>query len=177
MADTASLGSLENVNGAWRLRFTRHLSHPPERVWRAITERADLKAWFPQRITGEWVTGGTLTFSDPEGRGPDWEGRVLAVDPPSLLEFTWGTDVLRLEITAAPGGCSLTLTDTLDEMGKAARDGAGWHVCLDQLTSHLGGGHEDGAGPNWREVHREYVAAFGPEGSCVGIPAGYEPPQ
>jgi len=25
------------------------------------------------------------------------------------------------------------LLDTIDELGKAARDGAGWHACLDVL--------------------------------------------
>ena len=36
-------------------------------------------------------------------------------------------------------GTELTLLDTLEERGKAARDGAGWHTCLDALERSLGG--------------------------------------
>ena len=38
-------GTLERVNGQARLRFTRRLDHPPEAVWRALTEAEDLAAW------------------------------------------------------------------------------------------------------------------------------------
>ena len=64
-----------------------------------------------------------------------------AREPPSLLEFRWGPDVIRLEIAARGEGegCTLTLLDTFDELGKAARDAAGWHVCLEFLASHLDG--------------------------------------
>jgi uncharacterized protein YndB with AHSA1/START domain len=30
------------------LRFVRRLPHPPAKVWRALTERADLAAWFDE---------------------------------------------------------------------------------------------------------------------------------
>jgi len=51
-ADTQlAMGTLEEAGGGrWRLRFTRTLDHPPEKVWRAITEPEHLRAWFPQRI-------------------------------------------------------------------------------------------------------------------------------
>lgn len=40
------------------------------------------------------------------------------------------TDAIRLEIKPAGDGCVLTLLDTIDEVGEATRDDAGWHVCL-----------------------------------------------
>jgi uncharacterized protein YndB with AHSA1/START domain len=168
-------GRLEQANGRWRLRFTRPLAHPPEKVWRAITEPEHLRAWFPQRVTGDWVTGATLTFSDAEGRGPDFDGQVLAVEPPRLLEFRWGTDVLRLEVAPADGGSTLTLLDTIGELGKAARDSAGWHVCLDNLGAHLDGQPPAPAGERWLAVHAGYVESFGPEAAAVGPPPGYDP--
>ena len=43
-------GELEQLNdGRWRLRFTRALAHPPEKVWRAITEPEHLASWFRPR--------------------------------------------------------------------------------------------------------------------------------
>jgi uncharacterized protein YndB with AHSA1/START domain len=168
-------GTLEEADGRWRLRFTRQLAHQPGRVWRAITEPEHLSAWFPQRITGEWVVGGKLTFSSSPG-GPDFYGAVLAWDPPSVLEFSWGPDVIRLEIEPADGGCTLTLLDTFDELGKAARDGAGWHECLDHLASHLDGRPPSPPGQRWAQVHPAYVEALGPAASAIGPPPGYEPP-
>jgi uncharacterized protein YndB with AHSA1/START domain len=165
-------GTLEQTGQAWRLRFTRELAHPVDLVWRAVTEADHLNAWFPMRIRGDWVVGGPLTFADPEGRSPEFTGQVLACQPPSLLEFSWGPDVLRLELQAHGAGTTLTLLDTFEELGKAARDAAGWHVCLDLLAVHLDG---TGTAVRWTEVHPEYVAAFGPDASSVGPPAGYEP--
>jgi uncharacterized protein YndB with AHSA1/START domain len=169
-----AMGSLEQAGQAWRLRFTRELAHPVDRVWRAVTEPEHLNAWFPMRVTGDWVVGGPLTFADPEGRGPEFTGQVLAYQPPSVLEFSWGPDVLRLELHPHGAGTTLTLLDTFEELGKAARDAAGWHVCLDLLALHLDG---SGTAVKWTEVYPGYVAAFGPEASTVGPPPGHEPAE
>src|SRR3954447_12743839 len=53
----AADGRLEEHQGRWRLRFERRLAHPPERVWRAITEPDDLRAWFPFDIEGDRAAG------------------------------------------------------------------------------------------------------------------------
>ena len=45
---------------------------------------------------------------------------MLVFDPPEVMEFTWGTDRLRIELRADGAGTLLTLTDTFDELGKAA---------------------------------------------------------
>ncbi|MGF1427133.1 SRPBCC family protein [Kitasatospora sp. LaBMicrA B282] len=170
------LGTLEPAGDRWRLRFSRDLAHPPELVWRAVTDPEQLAAWFPHRISGDWTVGATLTFTDPLDRAPAFHGTVLACEPPELLEFEWGTDVLRLELTPRPGGTTLVLLDTLDERGKAARDGAGWHECLDLLALRLDGVTELWLpGREWAELHPRYVAALGPEASVIGPPPGYEP--
>lgn len=166
-------GVLEESGGQWRLRFVRELPHPQEKVWRAITEQEHLQAWFPQRIAGDWVVGGRLVFSSPQGRGPDFDGEVRACDPPSVLEFTWGTDLLRLELAPTPGGCTLTLLDTFSERGKAARDAAGWDECVDRLVRHLDGAAPRPAGERWAQAHPGYVAAFGPEAATIGPPPGH----
>jgi hypothetical protein len=97
---------------------------------------------------------------------------MLAYDPPSLLEFRWGDDeTLRFELRADGDGTVLTLVNTFDEVGKAARDAAGWHACLDVLAYHL-----DGVQPprsrkeHWEDVHERYAASFGPEASTIGPP-------
>jgi len=46
-------GRLEQAGDRWQLHFTRRLPHPPEKVWRALTEPEHLKEWFPNDIEGE----------------------------------------------------------------------------------------------------------------------------
>lgn len=163
-------GDLQQAGERWTLRFTRQLSHPVEKVWRAITEPEHLEVWFPHRIVGEWRPGAPLSF-ESAGESETFDGEVLAVDSLSLLEFRWGTDTIRLEIAPSAEGCTLTLTDTIDELGKAARDAAGWHECLDRLEDDLGGGAPArGWGERWAEVHPGYVEEFGPEAATIGPP-------
>ena len=164
-------GDLEHTADRWRLRFVRKLAHSQEKVWRAITEPEHLTAWFPQRIEGDWAVGASLRFEHPGKGFPGFDGQVLALVPPRLLEFRWGTDTLRFEIVPDGAGCQLTLMHTFDQQGKGARDGAGWHLCLDMLEHHL-----DGTTPpwapreHWAQVHEAYVAKFGPEASTIGPP-------
>ena len=169
MTDPTRNGVLEQAgNERWRLRFTRRLAHPPDKVWRAVTEPEHLAAWFPQRIVGEWRVGARLQFVSDFGT---FDGEVLAFEPPRILEFRWGTDTIRLEIAPDARGSRLTLVDTIDELGKAARDAAGWHECLDNLEVDLGGQQPTWRpGERWQAVHPSYVEQFGPEASTIGPP-------
>ena len=82
----------------WQLRFERELPHPVEKVWRAVTEPAHLAAWFPTTLEGEREQGSALRFSFPNGEAPPFDGEMLAYQPPRLMEFRWGADIIRLEL-------------------------------------------------------------------------------
>jgi uncharacterized protein YndB with AHSA1/START domain len=169
-------GTLEELDdGRSQLRFTRTLAHPQEVVWRAITEPEQLARWFPTTIEGERAAGASLRFSFPGGEAPPFEGEMLAFEPPSLMELRWGPDIVRIELRPTGGGTELTLLDTLDERGKAARDGAGWHTCLDSLEAALSDDPDarDRMGA-WQDVHEHYVESFGPEAATIGPPEGFE---
>lgn len=160
-------------DGRWQLRFVRTLAHSPDRVWRAITEPEHLAAWFPTTIEGERKAGAPLRFSFPSGEAEAFDGEILVYQPPHVLEFRWGTDTLRLELQAVEAGTRLTLIDTLDQRGKAARDGAGWHVCLDSLEAHLQGQPDARQRmATWGDVHPHYVQRFGAEAATIGPPDG-----
>ena len=166
-------GSLEQNGDRWELRFTRHLAHPPEKVWRALTEPEHLRAWFPADIEGERKQGAMLRFVFREDEAPTIEGEMLRYDPPRLLELRWADETLRFELVADGDGTMLTFVNRFDELGKAARDAAGWHACLDALGSDL-----DGTAPSekrWSEVHQWYVEHFGPDAAAIGPPEGMEP--
>jgi uncharacterized protein YndB with AHSA1/START domain len=170
--DRADLGTLARRGDRWALTFTRQLAHPPEKVWRAVTEPEHLAAWFPQEIVGERRAGAALKFASPAGDG--FDGEMLVFEPPSVMEFTWGDDLLRIELRPSGPGTLLTLTDTFTDLGKAARDAAGWHECLGRLDSELAGTTPRDWGACWHEVHPVYVAELGPEAATIGPPADWE---
>jgi uncharacterized protein YndB with AHSA1/START domain len=66
------------------LRFERHLPLPVETVWRAVTDKDEMRSWFPTRIEiDEWKVGASLVhhFDDQDiGALP---GTVLATRSPS----------------------------------------------------------------------------------------------
>ncbi len=55
-------GTLERGDGTVTVRFVRQLAHPPQKVWRALTEAEHLDAWFPTTIEGEFAAGAPLLF-------------------------------------------------------------------------------------------------------------------
>jgi uncharacterized protein YndB with AHSA1/START domain len=165
------LGTLERDGELCVLRYRRTLRQPPQTVWRALTEDAHLAGWFPTTIEGERVPGAPLRFSFREDEAPPFDGEMLVVDPPSVLELRWGDDVLRFEVTPEGAGSVLDVTVIFPEYGKAARDAAGWHVCLERL-GYAAAGEDLPFEPrdHWRAVHGDYVARLGPEASVLGPP-------
>lgn len=170
---------LEDLDGGVALRFERRLENPPERVWRALTERDELRAWHPTPFELDLRRGGRVSYEPPR-RVPDMQdGEVLEFDPPRLLAYTWFQDRLRWELQPHGDGCLLVLTHTFGDRFKAARDGAGWHVCLWWLERHLDGsptgrGEEQGGVPRgWRELNEEYLLRFDiPSEKATPPPAG-----
>ncbi len=68
-------GSLDQLDdGRWQLRFERTLPHPPEKVWRALTEPQHLARWFPTTLEGERAPGAPLRCSFPGGQAPPFGG-------------------------------------------------------------------------------------------------------
>src|SRR5262245_51490020 len=99
------------------VRLERELPDPPGVVWRALTEREQLRSWFPCDVIlsgGRWEVGAAITFPfSPEAIDLTLTGEVLEVDEPNVLAFTWGEDSLRFELTAQGEGTRLVLIDEL----------------------------------------------------------------
>jgi uncharacterized protein YndB with AHSA1/START domain len=154
------------------LRFERRLPDPPEVVWQALTEREQLRSWFPSDVIledGRWEVGAAITFRfPPEMIDLTFTGEVLEVDEPRVLAFTWGEDTLRFELSPEGDGTRLVLVDELPP-GSAARNAAGWEQCLDRLQG------VEPASDSWRPRFDHYSAAFEPSlGPQEGPPSGYK---
>jgi uncharacterized protein YndB with AHSA1/START domain len=170
---TDRLGTLTRTADGWQLQYLRRLPKPPATVWRAFVEPELVDQWFPFSIEGEFVTGSPLRFVAKHHEADPFDGEVLAVDEPHRLEFTWGPDVLRFTLEPVDSGTELTLTVALSEHGKAARDGAGWHECLEHLAKVEATAPDEVEIETWAQIHPAYVERFGPEASTIGPPQSY----
>lgn len=134
--------------GRFALTFERHLPHAPARVWQAITDPAQLAAWFPAKVDIVPIADTMLRF-DPTARQTELFGltpedatfgKVLRAEPERLLEFTWDRDLIRWELTPDEvHGTTLRFTHEIDDATALPPLAAGWHAGLEVLEAQLAG--------------------------------------
>jgi uncharacterized protein YndB with AHSA1/START domain len=98
----------------------REMPHPPEKVWRALTQPALIAEWLMKNDFRAEVGHSFSLRTDPM---PHWDGvvdcEVLVVEPLRCLSYTWNTSgpgggvglrtVVTLTLTATTGGVRLRL--------------------------------------------------------------------
>ena len=164
-------GTYETINGKPAVRFERRYPHSVDRVWRAVTEPDQLAHWFPSAVEVDLREGGEMTFTFPGGETEPMDGAVTVLDPPRRFAFLWGEEELRIELDPDGDGCRLRFTHVLSTREQAARDAAGWHVCLDRLadllSGHAGEAPGDQATDEWSAHYEEYQRRGVPAGASV----------
>lgn len=165
--------TLRTIDGRHVLRIERRLAHPPEKVWRALTESQHLVQWFPSDIRSDALAvGAKLRFVFPQ-ESAGGEGVVTDFDPPRVFAYSWETDLLHWELQPEGAGCRLIFTHTFDDRPAAASYASGWKVCLDALE-HVLRGEPVPAERDTAALHEAYVAAFGlDEGSSERTAEGW----
>jgi uncharacterized protein YndB with AHSA1/START domain len=90
------MGTATIADGTWTLTFVRHLHHPVEKVWRAITESEHLATWFPCDIVGERRSRVDIELrfwpdvvEKYEVAEPNTTGHIDLWDPPTRFELWW----------------------------------------------------------------------------------------
>jgi uncharacterized protein YndB with AHSA1/START domain len=174
---TVSLATKQvDDEGRTVLRFERRLAHPPEKVWRAVTEPSELAHWFPAKIEEyELRPGAPIRFGEMDDDIEPTTGEVLEADPPKVFAFRWDQDVMRFVLSPDADGCRLVFTHALSgselwgDEKFAAQHSSGWDTCLAMLAAHLAGESPDpDAIDDWFPRNEEYVEAFGlAEGEVV----------
>jgi uncharacterized protein YndB with AHSA1/START domain len=166
-------GTFATIDGRPALRFERRLPHPVEAVWSAVTNPDELASWFPAAVTVDLRQGGAMTFVFPDEGLPPGNGVVKEYDPPHHFAFDWDGTLLQFELEPQDGGaaCLLRFTHFLQDRDAAARDLAGWHVCLDRMEQHLAG--DSATAPTseptgeWRALYEKYVDRGVPHGAAI----------
>ncbi|MFI5924953.1 SRPBCC family protein [Micromonospora sp. NPDC051543] len=135
----------EHADRGTTLVFVRDLRHPPGAVWAALTDPAQLAQWAPFLADRDLGSPGAAVLTLVDGEtSVQQTAAVRRAEPPHLLEYTWGDDLLRWELTASGSGTRLTLRHTVAEPGALPMVAAGWHLCLDVADRLLDG---DPVGP------------------------------
>jgi uncharacterized protein YndB with AHSA1/START domain len=152
---------------AWTLIFVRDLRHSPKAVWAALTDPAELDRWAPFAASRDLGATGDATLIMVDGdQRDDLPATVHRVEAPSLLEYTWGDDLLRWELEPVGDGTRLTLRHTLRTPDMADQVAAGWHICFDQLDQVADGrpvtairGHA-AMDHGWADLRARYAEKF-----------------
>lgn len=132
----------------------------PDRVWRALTDRADLSAWFQVEIEGDLVPGAEvwMTSVHPDHAGMRFSVIVAEMTPPRRLVWRWHPGAVDAAVDYAreprttvtftldpiPGGTRLSVAETgFDAIALARRAGVhrdnteGWATVLVWLQRHV----------------------------------------
>jgi uncharacterized protein YndB with AHSA1/START domain len=128
------------------LSFEFDLRHPPEKVWRALTDPELLAEWLLPVIDLELEPGAAFTFKTRPY--PGWDGtvncRFLEIEPQRKLSYAWTVPfldtVVTFTLTPTASGTRLSLVqsgfkpDQKQEIGGARY---GWKMMGGKLASLL----------------------------------------
>ena len=95
-----TMATLLEADGQVGLRYVRRLAHPPEKVWRALTESEHLRHWLPCDIVGERRAGAPIEL-------PFWPEHVesYGIEDPVLARRDPGVgpaDGVRVDLGHRP---------------------------------------------------------------------------
>lgn len=100
------------------LTFEFELEHPPEKVWRALTDPVLLAEWLLPVVDFRLESGAAFRFqAQPQ---PGWDGtvncRCLEIEPLTKLSYAWVVGdmdtVVTFTLTPTEQGTRLTLVHT-----------------------------------------------------------------
>ena len=115
----------QTVDGRPALRFERRLDHSVERVWRAVTEPAELARWFVAEVPWTPRDGEEFEAGERPAASPRSSRRAL-------LAWTWADERYSFELAPEGDGCVLVFTHVFNpELGPGWQHAAGWDTYLD----------------------------------------------
>jgi uncharacterized protein YndB with AHSA1/START domain len=170
---------IEKNGDNWTLILVRELRHPPEKVWRALTDPAHLREWSPfdsdANLDKTGITAKLTTVGAPSPQVT--KTIVTRAEAPEVLEYNWGGQVIQWQLEAVGAGTRLTLWHNIDRRF-ISMGAAGWHICLDVLDRLIAGrpmGRMVGADAarfgGWQRLNADYAKQFGVEAPNWSPPA------
>lgn len=143
-----------------RIDRSIHIAAPPDRVWRALTDAAELLVWFKVGIEGTIAPGAEVWMTSvlPGHVGQRFRVRIVEMSPPHRLVWHWHPGEIQPDIDydrepmttvtfvleSAGDGTRVTVSETgFDAIAVARRakvfgdNDSGWTEVLPWLRSHV----------------------------------------
>jgi uncharacterized protein YndB with AHSA1/START domain len=142
--------------GVAEVVFERRFEAPRGRIWRALTDPAELASWLAPAEMDMRVGGSVvLTFEERDERGTITELRELEV-----IAYTWNegktNSLVRFELETDGDGTRLRLQHTFDGEVDLSSYGGGWHHHLEQLMAQVAGEPITWDSNRYKELKSEY---------------------
>ena len=141
VTDTTARSQVESIS------FEFDLHHPPERVWRALTDPELLAQWLLPAIGLDLEPGAQFMFKTQPY--PGWDGtvncRFIEIEPHRKLSYTWSVPFLDTVVTftlsPSASGTRLSLVQsgfTPDQKRESGGARYGWKMMGEKLIDLLG---------------------------------------
>ncbi|OKP96410.1 SRPBCC family protein [Paenibacillus sp. P46E] len=136
--------------------FERYYTQPVDKVWAMLTDNALLAKWFPELRAQDLSAGGSMIFNLADGSSIVMGIKDIKVN--SVLEYVWGNDSVRFELSPDTDGTRLLLIESISAItSHTAKDLSGWHVCLDVIGALLDGEELRNRKTVWEQWFTEYT--------------------
>lgn len=158
-------GTYEVIDDRPAIVFEREYLVAPSQLWTTVATAPAMSRWFPSRVQLNAHQGGGIVFTgDPHMESST--GTVTNWEPERHWSFTWGDSEIDISVEPSGEGSKLTFIEFLEAENTAARNAAGWHVCLHAMQSVLTG--DTMTTPlDWEPVYRGYAEKALPTGAVV----------
>jgi uncharacterized protein YndB with AHSA1/START domain len=131
----------------FEIAFERVYPHPPEKIWRALTDPVALGEWLMETdFVPEVGRTFTMWCDDREGGTDTYICTLLEYDPPNRMLWSWvldgsqdqGDTYVEFKVEAVASGTRVTITHTGDrDPDTIEKFKGGWPYKLDQLGTVL----------------------------------------
>lgn len=123
------------------------IAAPIAEVWRAYNTPDDIKQW--NTASPDWHTTASVVDLRVGGKfssrmeakdgsfGFDFEGEYTKIEPPTLLEYTFGGRLGRVEFSDGASGVTVTVTFDSESTHSEAQQRTGWQAILDNFAGHV----------------------------------------
>jgi len=137
-------------------KFTYDIS--TGKLWNALVNNENFKFWMDHLEITDLCKGGNINFHYNDGSGKVEKLMITDYVDGKVLQFDWGMDTVRFEISAhSSTGSQLLLTEFLKEItDHTPKDLAGWHVCLLRFQDFMKSENHVKSEEEWEKWYCEY---------------------
>lgn len=151
--------SIRKVDDQMIAEFQRDYPVEIDLVWRMLAENNYLQKWFADLEIETLEEGGKILFDMKDGSFE--EMTITSLSVPNVLEYTWGNDLVRFDVTSSETGTHLIFKETISKVtGHTPKDITGWHICLDVIDAILSNEELPDRQLSYNELYPVYEEKF-----------------